>query len=521
MARFFEFIKGIGLSNSKKLSLIIALLGSIGVLIFVLKMGQKVDLVPLYRDLSPEDMASVIEYLKQQKIPYSVDPVSGEIRVPSEKVYQLRMELASKGFPSSGKVGFEIFDKMKLTLGEFVQKVNYRRALEGELARSIMKLEPVKDCRVHIVLPKDSPFIGERIKARASVMVDLKMGKKLTEEQVESIKYLVASAVEGLDPEDVSVVDSKGRLLSQRVKDSAFALASDQMSFQKQWEKALEEKIVTLLEPIVGPGKVMAKVSSEWDWKEVRQRQELFQTEPVTRSRQVIEETSGGTSLVGIPGVASNVPMGGRPQGVAGAAGLPSTTSTRRSEIVNYEVGKSLVETIEPMGRLKRVSVAVIVDGKYRSVSQGGVQKAEFVPLPQEELQRIEEIVKNAIGIDPSRGDSVSVQCLPFTIPQEEALPPPGGFPLERVLWVLKYMMPLLVAFLVIFGVLRPLVKGVTQREEMPAPLVSPSQEIREEKKPEHLTLAEATLRLAKEDVDYAVGIIKKWMKEEKGGSGA
>jgi len=520
MARILDFIKGISFPNSKRLSLLIVLLGTIGVLVFALKMGQKIDLVPLYRDLPPEDLASVIEYLKQQKVPYSVDPISGEIRVPSDKVYQLRMELASKGFPSGGKVGFEIFDKTKLTLGEFVQKVNYRRALEGELARSIMKLEPVKDCRVHIVLPKDSPFIGERIKARASVMVDLKMGRKLSEEQVESIKYLVASAVEGLDPEDVSVVDSKGRLLSQRVKDPALVLASDQMTFQKQWEKALEDKITGLLEPIVGPGKVVARVSSEWDWRQTRQRQELFQAEPVTRSRQVIEETSGGTSLVGIPGVASNVPMGTRPQGIASGVGLPSATSARRSEIVNYEVGKSFIETVEPMGRLKRVSIAVIVDGKYRTVSQGGIQKAEFVPLPQEELQRIEEIVKNAVGIDPSRGDSLSVQCLPFTVPYEEVPLPPSGFPLDRVLWALKYMMPLLVAFLVIFGVLRPLLKGVTQREEMPTPLASPSQPI-EEKKPEHLTLAETTLRLAKEDVDYAVGIIKKWMKEEKGGSGA
>lgn len=518
MGRFLQFLKELPLS--RKISLLVVLLGTVGVILFAVKATQKFDFVALYRGLDPEDMSTVIEYLKQQKVPYRVDPLSSSVMVPAEKVYQLRMDLASKGIPSGGKVGFEIFDKTKLGMGEFVQKVNYRRALEGELARSIMKLDAVRDCRVHIVLPKDSPFVGERIEARASVILDMKMGRRLTPEEVEAIRHLVASAVEGLDPDDVSVVDTKGRLLSGRPKGSVLGATSDQIALQREWEKSLEEKIVSLLEPVVGPGKVIARVSSEWDWKQVRQRQELFQSQPVVRSRQITEETTAGTPPFGIPGVASNIrAQGAAARRASATAGKLTVGSTRRTEIVNYEVGRSLLEVTEPMGKLKRLSVAVLVDGKYQTVGEGEAKRVEFVPLGQEELSRIEQIVRDAVGLDPARGDRLTVVSLPFRVEEEEVAPPEKPFPIERVLWAMKYLVPLIVALLVIFVIIRPLMRSVLEaRVEVVQRALPPEREAEEEMEVKAPPVAEATLRLAKEDIDYTVGMVRKWLKEEEGG---
>lgn len=507
MGQVLEFIKG--LPFSKRISLLVVLLATIGLILYAVRWGQKVGYMALYRDLPPEDVSAVLSYLKHQKIPFQLDPATGSIMVPVDKVYELRMELAAKGIPSGGKVGFEIFDKPKLGVGEFVQKVNYRRALEGELARSIMKLDGVQDVRVHIVLPKDSPFVGERIKAQASVVVKTKAGRSLSEEEVEAIRHLVASAVEGLDPEGVDVVDSKGRLLSKR-REGPFGVTSEHLDLQRQWERSLEEKLIGLLEPVVGQGRVVARVSSDWDWRQVRQEQELYQSEPVVRARQITEETSAGASLAqGIPGVASN--LGTR--SYAGTAGL---NLQRRTETTNYEVGKSVLQVVEPFGKLKRVAVAVVVDGKYVSQKEG--EEPRFVPLSQEELSRIEEMVKSAVGFDPQRGDQVTVQCLPFQLPkeEEEAAPVTVGF--ERFLPLLRYLVPLLVVLLVFFLVLRPLLRGVLQKPA-PVEMALPAPEAREElPKPTAPPLAEATLRLAREDVDYTLGMIRKWLKEGRGG---
>lgn len=520
MDGILKFLKDLPLS--KKISLVVVLLGTVGVILFAVKATERYDYVTLYRDLSPEDMGVVIEYLEQQKVPYKVDPLVGSVMVPAEKVYDLRMELASKGIPSGGKVGFEIFDRTKLGVGEFVQRVNYRRALEGELARSIMKLDAVNDCRVHIVLPKDSPFVGERVKARASVVLDLKLGRRLSPDEVEAIRHLVASAVEGLDPEAVSVVDTKGRLLSRNAEDTAVGLASDQLDFQRQWERALEEKIVSLLEPVVGAGKVMARVSSEWDFRQVRQRQEVFQSQPVIRSRQVVEEASTGAPTYGIPGVASNVkpPASGTPRGASAEGGF-AIGSTRRTETVNYEVGKTMLEVLEPSGKLRRLSVAVVVDGKY--VEEG--EERRFVPLSPEEISRIEEIVRNAVGLDPQRGDRLTVESMPLqveTVPAEVP-PSPKGFPIERVLWAMKYVVPLLVVLLVIFAIIRPLVKGVLQAQvqvvQKPVPAEGPEgEEGGMGEAPRRPPIRETTLRIAKEDLDYTVAMVRKWLTEEEGG---
>lgn len=507
MGQVLEFIKG--LPFSKKISLLVVLLATIGLILYAVRWGQKVGYMALYRDLPPEDASAVLSYLKQQKIPFQLDPATGSIMVPADKVHELRMELAAKGIPSGGKVGFEIFDKTKLGVGEFVQKVNYRRALEGELSRSIMKLDAVQDARVHIVLPKDSPFVGERVRAQASVVVRTKAGRSLSEEEVEAIRHLVASAVEGLDPEGVDVVDSKGRLLSKR-RDGPLGVASGHLDLQRQWEKSLEEKLVGLLEPVVGRGRVVARVSSDWDWRQVRQEQELYQPEPVVRARQITEETSAGASLAqGIPGVASN--LGAR--GYAGTAGL---NLQRRTETTNYEVGRSVLQVVEPFGKLKRVAVAVLVDGKYVPQKEG--EEPRFVPLSQEELSRIEEMVKSAVGFDPERGDQITVQCLPFQLPEEEEGEVPVTVGFERFLPLLRYLVPLFVVLLAFFLVLRPLMRGVLQKPA-PTEMALPAPEAREElPKPTAPSLAEATLRLAREDVDYTLGMIRKWLKEGRGG---
>ncbi|HEX16463.1 MAG TPA: flagellar M-ring protein FliF [Deltaproteobacteria bacterium] len=530
MAQLLRFINDLPLG--KKITLVAVLLATVGGIAFAVHQARQASFQVLYSRLAPEDSGAIIAYLKEHKIPYKVDPLSGAIMVPMDRVYELRLELAAKGLPQGGGAGFEVFDKSKFGMSDFMQKVNYQRALQGELARTICKLDAVQECRVHLVLPEDSPFVEESRKARASVVVKLKPGQRLGREEVEAIVHLVSSAVKGLEPDGVTVIDTKGRLLSAKGHDPGVKLSAEQVEFQRQWERSLEDKIVALLEPVVGRGKVVAKVSSEMEWRRVEQTQESYDPNAVIRSRQVTEEGSGSTPTnQGVPGVASNVPGGRVPQ-----KKVIGTTPAlqRRSETVNYEVGRIVTHTLEPVGRIKRLQVAVLVDGTYREVAEGegkegagekgGAPKRVYVPRTPEEMAKIEEMVKRAVGFNPQRGDEVTVVNLPFETSEPTgvgttATSKPGL--LDMAFPFLRHLTPAVVVILLFLFVVRPMIKGLTARTEVEAPEAHEAKALESESpRPPLPSPKELALQVAREDTDFTVEMIRRWLRERKGGGG-
>lgn len=521
MAQLLRFIRD--LSLGKKLTLAAVLLATVAGVIFAVQQARQADFQVLYSHLSSEDSGAIIAYLKERKIPYRVDPLSGAVMVPFDQVYEVRLELAAKGLPQGGGAGFELFDKSKFGMSDFMQRVNYQRALQGELARTICKLEAVQECRVHLVLPEDSPFVGGSRKGRASVVVKLEPGKRLGAEEVEAIVHLVSSAVEGLEPDDVTVIDSRGKLLSRKGGEPEVKLTAEQVEFQRQWERALEEKIVTLLEPVVGRGKVVAKVSSEMQWRRVEERRETYDPNAVVRSKQLVEEgTSASPTERGVPGVASNIPGGGVPKET-----LVSNPSLRRkSETVNYEVGRVVTRTVEPVARLKRLQVAVLVDGTYKEAEgeegEGGTGRV-YVPRTPEEMAKIEEMVKRAVGFDPKRGDEITVVNLPFETSEPAgvgttATSKPGL--MEPVMPFLRHLAPAVLVVLFFLFVVRPLIRGITSRQH--ASIEAPQREALEAQpsRPSLPSPRELALEVAKRDTDFTVEMIRRWLRERKGGGG-
>ena len=299
--------------------------------------------------------------------------------MPSSKVYDVRLQLASQGLPQGGGIGFEIFDKTSFGTTEFVQKLNYKRALQGELARTIMAMGPVEQCRVHLAIPEKSLFVreGEEERATSSVLVRLRSGKSLSGMQVDGIIHLVASSVEGLDSKDVTVVDTKGNVLSKPSGDVA-GMSASQFEYQGNYAKDIETRIASILEPVVGKGKVRAKVSAELDMSRVETTEEKFDPESqVVRSEQKQTEKSSTVGASGVPGVTSNLP------GKKAAASTPSQgSSEKQNQTVNYEITKVISRTVNAPGMVKKITAAVLVDGTY--VAQQGSKEMKYVPRKEE-----------------------------------------------------------------------------------------------------------------------------------------
>jgi flagellar M-ring protein FliF len=360
---------------------------------------------PLFTQLSPEDAAAIVAKLKDERIPYRLLADGRAIAVPAAQVHESRLRLASEGLPKGGGVGFELFDRTTLSMTNFVQRLNYQRALQGELARTIGQIAAVEQARVHLVVPQKSVFLDEQQKPSASVVVKLRPGAQLAKPQIQGIMHLVASSVEGLQPSQVTLVDTNGRLLAGGEEQEGFAqLSASQLELQQGLERELERKIQSLLERAVGPQRAVARVSVSMDFQRVESTHEVFDpSSTAIRSEQRGTERSSGATAApsGPPGVASNVPGSSLP--------TPPTTSSetqKQNETVNYEVSKSIKRVVEPVGRIKRLSAAVLIDGTYKD--------GTYVPRSDAEMQRYHMLVKTAIGFDADRGDQVEVINVPF-----------------------------------------------------------------------------------------------------------
>lgn len=475
----------------------------------------------LYRNLSSEDAQAVASKLAETKTPYQLSPDGSSILAPSEKIHALRMELASQGLPQGGGIGFEIFDRNSFGTTEFVQKLNYRRALQGELARTVQQLAAVRNARVHLVVPERSLFADRQEEPRASVVVVLHPGRQLSSGQIQGIVHLIASGVEGMNPQNVTVLNSQGQILSSPSGESlTVQLTHSQLDYQGKIENEFEEKIRTMLERVVGPQKAVVRVSSTLDFRQVEFTEEKFDPDTqVVRSEQRQQETSSESSTsngAGVPGVGSNLP-GTDPTAFSGE-GVSENASKKKNEVINYEINKTISRVIEPVGRIKKLSVAALVDGTYETApSDSGEAVSKYVPRSQQEMQKLEELVKKAMGYSQERGDQVEVVNVPFEnglfSQDESSISEVELSPLSAWMPVVRYAVGGMGFLFVFFFVVRPIMKILMQPQ--PMTVGRPSLQRTGEQPINGLPERGQMIQMAKENPQMVAAMLRKWLQEK------
>ncbi len=415
----------------------------------------------LYANMNSDDAPLVIQKLKEGNVPYRLKEGGGTVEVPQELVYDTRLELAREGLPKGGGAGFELFDKSSYGMTEFLQDVNYQRALQGELARTISSLNEIEEARVHLTIPKNRLFISEEESAKAAVVIKLKRGAELNREQVKAISSLVSGSVKGLIPENVQVVDTTGRLLSDFLgeENSPVMMTQTQLEYQKRIERELESKLYGILSRTLGETGAVAKVTAEIDFSKRETSKEEFGREPVIRSSENIETIStnapGGPQ--GVPGVESNL---AEPQVLGGNTNSSYEHTEERS---NFEIDKTVTKEIKAFGTIKKISVAVVVDNKnvFRKDEATGEQITESVPRTQEELNSIRALVATAVGFDQARGDQVEVNNISFdtSAQQQEQLLLQREKTVELITIASKYALAVIILLLFYFAVVRRILK--------------------------------------------------------------
>jgi flagellar M-ring protein FliF len=402
-----------------------ALAAGVGLFAFV-RWKRESDFRPLYVTLASEDAGAVVQKLKEGGVDYRLSENGASVLVPSARVAEMRLEMAAAGLPKSGRIGFELFDKTNFGATEFVEHINYRRALEGELERTVMSLAEVEQARVHVTFPKESVYLESRQPAKASVVVRLHAGARLVPQNVLAIEHLVASAVEGLSPESVSVLDVRGTLLSRPRAAAAAdgAESSDRLLEIRQGiERDLVAKINGTLEPLLGSEKFRAGASVECDFSSGEQSEEIYDpTRSVMVSSQKSEDTSNTGGAAGIPGTASNLPRPA-PRPAAALAG-----TSRRTESIAYQSSRTVRHTKMPQGTVKRMSLSVLVDQTVRWEGQGTKMHHVLEQPSPEKLKSIRDLVAAATGFSTERGDQLIVESLPFEATLN--LEPPNAGPI-------------------------------------------------------------------------------------------
>ncbi|NCC24296.1 MAG: flagellar M-ring protein FliF [Deltaproteobacteria bacterium] len=479
----------------------------------------------LYSNLYSEDAGAVIESLKKDNVPYKIEDGGKTILVPTDKVYEQRLKIAGQGSMHGQGIGFEIFDNNAIGQTDFVQRINYQRALQGELGRTIIEFPDITSARVHLVLPNKSLFIEEQSPPSASVILGLSGRRKLSPEQVQSIVNLLMTGVEGLNPSHITIADTKGEVLYEpRDKDGFQGLTSTQFEYQMGIERNLQQRIEQMLAPLVGPGKVVAKVSAALDFSKRTIVKELYDPDKtVVRSEQKSSEDSLGSANV------NNEPTP-QYQGEENPLATATTQSlSRSSSTTNFEINREEQQIVAPVGEINKLSVAVLVDGKHAKDNTG---QDVFTPLPQEDLVRIQQLVERAVGFDQTRGDSIEVSCISFGSPQD--MPEPGimdtaahyfqllGKPLLNSVLVLLFL--LLVVRPVVMAIIRPKIEEqrIEEREGLPGAeermALAEGLEGADLAEIEERKRIEDARSLATQNMDQnmeqAVLIIKNWLRE-------
>lgn len=474
---------------------------SVALMAGIMFWSQREDLQVLYSNLGQEDAGQVIGKLKEMKVPYRVE--GNAIYVPTAKVYELRLELAALGMPQGGGIGFEIFDKNQIGVTEFVQRLNYVRAIQGELARTIRQLTEVEQARVHIAIPEKSIFTDKDDKPSASVVLKLKAGRTLSRGQVGGIVHLVSSSVEGLSPQKITVIDNMGNVLS-KPSDSEAIVDAKQLEYQKAVDREYEQKLQSMLESVVGKNKAIVRVSTKLDFTKVERTEEKYDPDTTAiRSEQRSSEKAGGTTPGGIPGVLSNQP-GTQPGGAGGAGG-----GQKQSEAIQYEVSRSVSKVIQPRGELKNISVAVLVDGTYKKEGE----KNAFVPRSEADMKKYSDLVRAAIGFNKERGDQVTIENVPFEAVAEDLKPETDW--MKWITTVLRYLVPIIAVVLLVLFVGKPLIEALKKPVRMVSPeMAAYSEAATAPAVPVEEVMKDEVKEIVKKDPKKAASVLKDWMAE-------
>ncbi len=459
---------------SQKILFPLLIIASIAGIIFVSKWANRPDYAVLFSDLEPQDASAVVERLKEQKVKYEIRGDGRTIAIsPPDMVHEVRMGLAGDGVPKGGIVGLEIFENTNLGTTTFQEKIKFQRAIQGELERTISSLESVTSARVHIAQPEKTVFAKKASDPTASVLLNLRPGAELDRKQIRGITNLVAGSVEGLKPENVTVLDTFGTLLSDTPQEGeALGLEATRLQYQREIEKGYIQRVEQMLAKVIGPGKVIARVTAELDFSSNEREEESYDPGgQVIRSERNIEEGSAQSQRGGIPGVVSNVT---NDPNLLSAPGGSDDKSRRREELKNYEVSRAITRSSSPRGRLTRLSVAVLVDGTYDApaggtgaAADGAAVKPVFKPLEADVISRIEAVVRSAVGFDAVRGDTLTVENIPFHVPEETFRAEMDSKATQDMIFnVLFRAGPVLFVLLFFFVIVKPLVKFLTTPTE-------------------------------------------------------
>jgi flagellar M-ring protein FliF len=522
----------------RKLMLGIGIAAVIAMMAATWMWSQKPDYRVLFSNFSDRDGGAIVASLQQLNIPYKFAEGGAAILVPAENVYDARLKLASQGLPKGGNVGFELMENQKLGVSQFLEQVNFQRALEGELARSIQSVAAVQSARVHLALPKTSVFVRDQQKPTASVLLNLNAGRVLDPQQVSAIVHLVASSVPDLPAKNVTVVDQSGNLLSNSDRVAgANGLDPSQLKYVQELQRNVVHRIESIITPIVGANNVRAEATADVDFSRVEQAAETYkpnQTPEATtvRSQQTSESKSlsGGNQASGIPGALTNQPQANATAPINGAPAAPGANpategangNMQKDTTVNYEVDKTIRYVQQPMVGLKRLSVAVVVNHKQGFDKAG---KPISTPLSDAERAQISDLVKEAMGYNKDRGDSLNVVNTPFAVPAQEKLAEVPLWKQPEMLQMAKeagkYLLAGLVLLYLFFKFLKPMLTKLaapavpalahqTEDEDAIVSLGGPKPMLAGPRAYEdNLSAAKD---LAKQDPKVVANVVKSWM---------
>ena len=430
------------LSRSQQISLILVPVVVCAAVFGLLKWKHDSGFRVLYSALAPEDAAAVTQKMREAGIEFRLDETGAAVMVPSDRLADARLALAGAGLPRTGRIGFELFDRTNLGASDFAEQVNYRRALEGELERTVATLSEVDQARIHVTFAKESVFLDARQPSKATVVLRLKRSAQLSQPSVIAIANLIASAVDGLSPEGVAIIDSNGRLLSRpHVQgDSDAQLAEANLDYRRQVESEFLAKINMALGPLLGPDRFRASVNAECDFSSSEENEESVDaSKAAVLTSQTTEESSGGVNAGGTPGTASNLP---RPTARSTSAG---TGLFRRTENTTYQPSRTVKRTTSPKGTLRRVSTAVLVDQTIRWDGVGAKAKRTLVPPSAEVLKGVHDIIAGITGFTEQRGDQITVETLPFETTLEAEPPPAPAIPVKQIPHGLDFKQPIVI----------------------------------------------------------------------------
>ena len=519
------------LSQGQKVASLVLATVTIGSILAMSFWIKTPDLQLLYANLSEQDASAIVDNLKSQKIPYELSNQGKTIRVPANEVHEIRLKMASEGLPEGSEVGLEIFDETSLGMTDFIQKLNYQRALQGELSRTIRTLDAVDHARVHLVIPKQTLFIREKPKGKASVTIKTKAGKTLNGKQIQGIVHLVSSSVEGITADNVAVVDVKGNLLSGSQQTSAGAArSSSNYQHKRQVEQELEKNILAMLEDALGDGMVIARVTADLDFEKNDQTEEIYDPDSaVIRSSQTASETVvGATPTGGVIGVQAQLPAG-QNEGGAGTSGQPSKRD-KNNQVQNFEINKITRVVSKPTGTVKKLSVAVMINGIMAENDQGD---EEYQARTKEEMDKYLQIIQSAVGYNQERGDQIKVENIQFdrSVELQRLKELEREKQIDLAFQVGKYILGLIFVILFYTRAIKPLINWITtsvdvkvveEEEEVSDEAKSEAQlaEEKEMKRLEETLLNSAEMRKSvnefiEKDPKYTAGVVRKWLREK------